>query len=76
MRLSLNRSKAYKALVEASSRESTVWAEPTWRITCLFIDKDYRRLGLRDSLMKRVIEAIKFKGCGIVEAFPLQIEGF
>ena len=42
-----------------------------WRITCFVVDKKYRRRGIATVALKAALEAIKSKGGGLVEAFPI-----
>lgn len=42
-----------------------------WRITCFVVDKRYRRRGVGSAALRAALAAIKKKGGGIVEAFPV-----
>lgn len=42
-----------------------------WRITCFVVHKKYRRRGIASVALKAVLESIRKKGGGVVEAFPL-----
>ncbi len=42
-----------------------------WRITCFVVDKKYRKRGVASVALKAALEAIRNKGGGLVEAFPL-----
>ena len=42
-----------------------------WRITCFVVDKRYRRQGVASAALKATLEAIRKKGGGIVEAYPV-----
>ncbi len=42
----------------------------SWRITCFFVDRDYRKKGVARFGLNAVLESIKKKGGGIVEAYP------
>jgi len=46
-------------------------AKRLWRITCFVVDKRYRRLGVARIALKAALEAIRKKGGGVVEAYPL-----
>jgi len=48
-----------------------VGAEKLWRITCFFVDKDYRGQGVSKIALHAALESIRNKGGGIVEAFPV-----
>ncbi len=45
--------------------------EKLWRITCFFVDKDYRGKGVARTALKGALESIKKQGGGIVEAYPI-----
>jgi ribosomal protein S18 acetylase RimI-like enzyme len=42
-----------------------------WRITCFTVDREYRRRGVASFALKAALEAIRSKGGGIVEAYPI-----
>ena len=42
-----------------------------WRITCFVVDKNYRRKGVASAALNAVLESIKKKGGGLVEAYPV-----
>lgn len=42
-----------------------------WRITCFFVDRQYRGKGVSKLALKGAMDSIKKKGGGIVEAFPV-----
>lgn len=43
-----------------------------WRITCFFVDKEYRRKGVSRFALEEILKRIKSLGGGIVEAFPVE----
>ncbi len=43
-----------------------------WRITCFVVDKRFRRRGIASAALKAALQAIKKKGGGLVEAYPLR----
>ena len=43
-----------------------------WRITCFFVDRDYRGKGVAIFALKAALSAIRKRGGGIVEACPLE----
>lgn len=45
--------------------------ERLWRVTCFVVDKEYRRRGVASAALKAALEAIRKKGGGLVEAFPV-----
>jgi ribosomal protein S18 acetylase RimI-like enzyme len=42
-----------------------------WRITCFVVDKEYRRRGVASVGLRAALEAIRRKGGGLVEAYPV-----
>ena len=42
-----------------------------WRITCFTVDRKYRRRGVASFALKAALEAIRSKGGGLVEAYPI-----
>lgn len=42
-----------------------------WRITCFVVDRKHRRRGAASAALKAAVEAIKSKGGGTVEAYPI-----
>ncbi|TMI28296.1 GNAT family N-acetyltransferase [Candidatus Bathyarchaeota archaeon] len=51
-----------------------VEAEKLWRITCFFVDKDYRGKGVAKLALKAALDSIKKQGGGVVEAYPVVSE--
>ncbi len=45
-----------------------------WRITCFFVDNDFRRKGVARVALNAALASIKKKGGGIVEAYPAATE--
>lgn len=43
---------------------------PDYRITCIFIDKRYRRRGLSDVVLRGCLDLISAAGGGVVEGYP------
>ena len=43
-----------------------------WRITCFVVDRKHRRRGVASLGLKTALEAIRKKGGGLVEAYPVQ----
>lgn len=64
-----NRSRAYQALAPE------LVVKPDWRITCVFVDKDFRGLGLAKKVLAEATAAIKGLGGGVTEAFPMEVPG-
>lgn len=46
-----------------------------WSISCLFIDKRYRRAGLSVELIKAAVKFVKKRGGKIVEGYPYEVKG-
>lgn len=44
--------------------------KPVWSITCFFIDKQFRRMGVSVAMLKGVIEIAKKLNVKIIEAYP------
>ena len=45
--------------------------ERLWRITCFVVDNKYRRRGVASAALRAALEAIRNRGGGIVEAYPI-----
>ena len=45
--------------------------EKLWRITCFVVDKQHRKRGVATAGLRAALEAIKEKGGGLVEAYPV-----
>ncbi len=50
-------------------------ALPDWRITCFFIDRDYRRKGVASAALKGALREIGRLGGGTVESYPEDVTG-
>ena len=48
---------------------------PMYRLTCLFVDKDYRRKGVAAVAVRGALELIAKAGGGLVEAYPHDTQG-
>ncbi|MFI4974477.1 MAG: GNAT family N-acetyltransferase [Caulobacterales bacterium] len=48
---------------------------PDWRITCFFVDGDYRRKGIASAALKGALGEIARLGGGTVESYPQDAEG-
>ncbi len=42
-----------------------------WRITCFVVDKEYRQRGVASAALKAALGAIRERGGGLVEAYPV-----
>ena len=45
---------------------------PVWSISCLFVDKQFRRKGLSTQIINAAVDYVKKKGGSIVEAYPVE----
>jgi GNAT superfamily N-acetyltransferase len=45
--------------------------EKLWRITCFFLDRDYRKKGVAKVAFDAALDSIRAKGGGVVEAYPV-----
>ena len=45
-------------------------ADPDWRITCIFVDRRYRRSGVAKLALQGALDLIAASGGGIVEGYP------
>ena len=50
-------------------------ALPDWRITCFFVDRDYRHRGVAAAALEGALTAIARRGGGVVESYPEDIDG-
>ncbi len=50
--------------------EAETEQQPDYRITCLFVDKRYRRKGLAEVAVRGALALIAQQGGGLVEAYP------
>ncbi|MDQ0734462.1 GNAT family N-acetyltransferase [Arthrobacter agilis] len=50
--------------------EKTMVRVPDWRITCLFVDRDYRRQGVAATAVRGALSLIARAGGGTVESYP------
>lgn len=44
--------------------------DPDYRITCVFVDRRYRRQGLTETAIRGALDLIAQQGGGVVEAYP------
>jgi len=45
---------------------------PVWSITCLFIEKKYRRQGLSGKMIRAAADFARNKGASVLEAYPVE----
>jgi len=55
--------------------EAELDALPDYRITCMFVDKKYRRKGLTAVALRGALDLISKAGGGVVEGYPHDNEG-
>jgi len=55
----------YRALAKVSGTKRL------WRITCFTVEKKHRRRGVASLALKAALQAIRNKGGGLVEAYPI-----
>jgi len=48
--------------------------QPVWSITCFFIEKKHRRLGISVELLKSAVDHVRKQGGKIVEGYPVDIQ--
>ncbi|MGH8773807.1 MAG: GNAT family N-acetyltransferase [Jiangellaceae bacterium] len=48
---------------------------PDYRLTCFFVDRDYRRTGVAGVALRGALELIAKAGGGVVEAYPQDTQG-
>lgn len=48
---------------------------PDWRITCFFVDREYRGKGITSAALEGALKEIARLGGGIVESYPEDVEG-
>ena len=56
--------------LEKSRVHKRIDDEPVWSITCFFIDKQFRRMGVSVAMLKGVIEYARKQKINIIEAYP------
>ncbi|MEX0788896.1 MAG: GNAT family N-acetyltransferase [Anaerolineales bacterium] len=44
-----------------------------WRITCFFVDREFRHKGVANLALRSALAAIKKRGGGVVEAYPATV---
>ena len=48
---------------------------PDWKITCFFVDRDYRKKGVASHALEGALAEIARLGGGVVESYPEDVEG-
>jgi len=55
--------------------EATLDRLPDYRVTCIFVDKKYRRKGVTEVALRGAVDLIAEAGGGVVEGYPHDNEG-
>lgn len=55
--------------------ETDGYEPPDYRLTCLFVDRDYRRKGVAALAVRGALDLIARAGGGVVEAYPQDTQG-
>lgn len=55
--------------------EAGMTEPPDFRITCFFVDRDYRRRGVATAALAGALDLIAAAGGGLVEAYPQDVAG-
>jgi hypothetical protein len=50
-------------------------AQPDWRITCFFVDRDHRKEGVSKAALEGALRMIATKGGGTVDGYPIDTGG-
>ena len=50
--------------------DATKTADPDYRITCVFVDRRYRRQGVTEVAIRGALDLIARAGGGVVESYP------
>lgn len=50
--------------------DATKTRDPDWRLTCIFIDRRYRRQGITELAIQGALDLIAEAGGGVVESYP------
>jgi GNAT superfamily N-acetyltransferase len=55
--------------------EATSTLRPDYRLTCIFVDRDYRRHGVAEFALRGALGLIAAAGGGVVEGYPHDLDG-
>ncbi|CAN5834457.1 hypothetical protein BH23ACT4_BH23ACT4_07560 [soil metagenome] len=55
--------------------EANVVVIPDYRLTCFFVDRDYRRSGVAETALHGALDLIAKAGGGLIEAYPYDTGG-
>ena len=56
--------------LQKSRSFAPVDSQPVWSVTCLFIDKQYRKQGIAVAMLKAACDYVRSQGGKIVEGYP------
>lgn len=48
---------------------------PCWSVSCLFVHREYRRMGVSIQLLRAAINYVRGKGVGLLEGYPVEPKG-
>lgn len=63
------------AIYHRKEVETEDYQMPDWRITCIFVDKNFRKQGLARLALEGALLLMTQKGGGIVESYPQNTQG-
>lgn len=63
------------AIYHKKEVEGNDYKKPDWRITCIFVDKKYRRKGVAKIALLGALNLIRKYGGGTVESYPQDTQG-
>jgi GNAT superfamily N-acetyltransferase len=55
--------------------DETSTRQPDYRLTCIFVDRDYRRHGVAEFALRGALDLIALAGGGVVEGYPHDTQG-
>jgi len=55
--------------------DETSTRQPDYRLTCIFVDRDYRRHGVAEFALRGALDLIALAGGGAVEGYPHDTQG-
>lgn len=64
--------RAHFPALENSRILKPVDAQPVWSISCLFVEKSFRRQGISVALLRAAIDYVKQRGGKIIEGYPTE----
>jgi ribosomal protein S18 acetylase RimI-like enzyme len=67
--------KELPAIYHKKKVETDDYIFPDWRITCIFVDNNYRNQGVAKIAVEGALSLIRNAGGGVVEAYPQNTQG-